>query len=649
MKSKTKQTLVEIHDQIKQSIKTEALKSEAEAISKIKTDPKYFYSYSNQKMKCKSGIGPLIDAEGTLQHDDKVMADILQNQFCSVFSDTNNPKKTINDIDVHYDEPLEDIHLTIEDIDKALKEVKPHSSGADDDMPAILLKKCSNTINYPLLLIWKESLSSGYVYPQYKQQIITPLHKKDSKTAAENYRPICPTSHSCKTCECVVRDKILEHLVKNNLLCKHQHGFRRGHSCLTQLLNHINFVLTGFILNQDTDCIYLDFAKAFDKVDHELLIHKLKCYGIQGNLLKWITSFLSDRSQRVSINGTHSYASKVRSGVPQGTVLGPLLFLIFINDMNTCIKHSVISFFADDTRIKKSISSIADLQHLQEDLNSVVKWTAENNMMLHERKFEYLNHSTGQCKLLKELPFTSELYQYTTPSGIVISPTNSVRDLGVKITPELSWSPYIDDMVSSANRMSSWILSVFSSRDKTSMLTLYKSLVRSRLEFSCPLWTPNKMEDIIKLEQVQRNLTSKIAGYSDLHYWDRLTALKLMSLQRRRERYCILHLHKVLHNTVTSDLGITTYYSERRGLLVNIPSILKGTKSKHQSLYDSSFTVLAPRLWNSLPKFIRGEDRFESFKSKLTSYMLSLPDQPPIAGDPSGNSILQLGGLIERH
>ena len=333
----------------------------------------------------------------------------------------------------------------------------------------------------------------------------------------------------------------------------------------------------------------------------------------------------------------------------EGTVLGPLLFLIFINDMNTCIKHSVISFFADDTRIKKSISSIADLQHLQEDLNSVVKWTAENNMMLHERKFEYLNHSTGQCKLLKELPFTSELYQYITPSGIVISPANSVRDLGVKITPELSWSPYIDDMVSSANRMSSWILSVFSSRDKTSMLTLYKSLVRSRLEFSCPLWTPNKMEDIIKLEQVQRNLPSKIAGYSDLHYWDRLTALKLMSLQRRRERYCILHLHKVLHNTVTSDLDITTYYSERRGLLVNIPSILKGTKSKHQSLYYSSFTVLAPRLWNSLPKFIRGEDRFESFKSKLTSYMLSLPDQPPIAGDPSGNSILQLGGLIERH
>ena len=123
-------------------------------------------------------------------------------------------------------------------------------------------------------------------------------------------------------------------------------------------------------------------------------------------------------------------------------------------------------------------------------------------MMLHEKKFEYVNHSTGESKLLKELPFTSELYQYTTPSGTLISPVTSVRDLGVKIKPDLSWSPHIDDIVDSANKMSSWILSVFSSRDTETMLTLYKTLVRSRVEYSCPLWTPSKIEDIAKLEQV---------------------------------------------------------------------------------------------------------------------------------------------------
>ena len=180
------------------------------------------------------------------------------------------------------------------------------------------------------------------------------------------------------------------------------------------------------------------------------------------------------------------------------------------------------------------------------------------------------------------------------------------------------------------------------------MLTLYKTVVRSRVEYSCPLWTPSKGEDIAKLEQVQRHFTAKISGYKDLHYWDRLSGLHLMSLQRRRERYCLLHLHKVIYNEVANDLNIKTQYNDRRGLSVTIPPILKTTKAKYQTLYDNSFTVFAPRLWNTLPKSIRDVEKFETFKSKLTAYMLSLPDQPPITGEPSGNSILQHAGLTER-
>ena len=637
---------MEILDKIKQSINNEYLESEKEAVNKIQTDPKYFYNYSSQKMKCKSGIGPLL-YENSLHYDDKSMADILQRQFCSVFSDPDNPNKELYDIDAEFDEPLTEINITIEDIDKALKEIKPHSSSTNDDMPAILMKKCSATINYPLLLIWSQSLESGYVYPQYKQQIITPLHKKESRAIPENYRPICPTSHSSKTCERIVRDRIVDHLVRNNLLCKHQHGFRRGHSCLTQLLNHINIVILNFINNTDTDCIYLDYAKAFDLVDHELLIHKLQCYGIQGSLLAWIKSFLTDRYQTVSVNGTHSYKSKVKSGVPQGTVLGPILFLVYLNDIDKCIKHSFISCFADDTRVSMGISDSADVKHLQEDLNQVIQWTSKNNMKLHEKKFQYVNHNCGDSKLLEELPFTSELHEYITPNGTILSPIDSVRDLGIKVTQSLSWSPHIRNIVDGANKMAAWILSVFSTRDREVMMILYKSLVRPRVEYSCPLWDPKKIGDIILIEQVQRHFTSLIEHLQELTYYERLNRLKLMSLQRRRERYSILHLHKIIYQSVTSDLNITTNYSPRRGLFVNIPPILKGTKAKFQTLRDSFFTVSAPQLFNSLPQSIRDEEVYETFKSKLTTYLLNIPDHPPISGESSRNSVLHYAGWVE--
>ena len=649
VKSQTKNKLVEIHDENKKLIYQESSSSEKEAIKKIRDDPRYFFSWSNRKKKLKTGVGPLLDKSGVLQHDDKTMADLLQDQFCSVFSNPENPDKIFNDINVEYDKPLEDITITPDNIDKAIKEIRIHSSGADDDIPAILIKKCSATLNYPFQKMWQDSLNNGYICQQFKKQIICPIYKKGSKASPANYRPVCPISHTIKTCERVVRDKIVDHLERNNLLCSCQHGFRKGRSCLSQLLHHIDIVHKNFLDNKDTDCIYLDYAKAFDKVDHQILLHKLKCYGITGKLLAWIKAFLSNRTQCVSINGTHSYSSEVRSGVPQGTVLGPILFLIFINDIDSCINHSFVSSFADDTRVKKAISTTSDVKDLQEDLNSVVKWSIENNMILHQDKFEYVNHSTGEAKLLKELPFNNEYYQYTTPDGTSLSPIETVRDLGVQISSDLSWSPHIETITDAARQMSAWILSVFESRDEELMLTLYKSLIRSRLEFSCPLWSPTKVEDIVKLEQIQRQFTSKISGYKDLHYHDRLKLLNLMSLQRRRERYYLLYLHKMLHGVVPNDIGVSFRICGRRGLCADIPPIQRHSKAKFQSKFDSSFSVLAPRLWNTLPKQIRGEEKFEKFKSSLTRYLLSIPDEPPIQGVQSDNSLLQLAGLIEGH
>ena len=411
----------------------------------------------------------------------------------------------------------EDLHFTQADIVKAIKEIDESSACGPDDIPAIVLKRCCNTISEPILYIWEQSFETAIIPQLYKEQIITPIHKKGSRAKPEEYRPVSLTSHVIKTFERVMRDIIVDFLERNVIIWANQHGFRKGRSCLTQLLHHVDDILNNFTLNQDTDSIYLDFAKAFDKVDHNLLLKKLQRYGFQGRLLNWIEAFLTGRQQRVVVNGKLSFLAWVLSGVPQGTVLGPILFLIFINDMNSCILHSILRSFADDTRIMRAIKTTEDSALLQEDLNRVIKWASDNNMLLHQDKFEVLNHSTGKNALLKQLPFTSELYCYQTTEG-TLYPQDSVKDLGVLITTDLRWTPHIRSIAKKATSMSAWVFSVFQNRSVEAMLTLYKTMVRSHLEYCCPLWNPSKIGDIQILETVQRSFTSRIHGFQHLDY-----------------------------------------------------------------------------------------------------------------------------------
>ena len=205
----------------------------------------------------------------------------------------------------------------------------------------------------------------------------------------------------------------------------------------------------NYLNGYDTDSIYLDYTKAFDKVDHALLIKKLQRYGIHSTIINWVESFLTNRSQQVVIDGHLSLAALIISGVPQGTVLGPILFLIFINDIASCIKDSTIRCFADDTRVSKAITCEQDVKVLQKDLNAVMDWSANNNMSLHEDKFEYLCHSASKSNILRQLPFVCEFYQYKT-SVDFLSPVYQLRDLGVLVSHDLSWSAHIHNIADKA-------------------------------------------------------------------------------------------------------------------------------------------------------------------------------------------------------
>ena len=625
------------HVKIRDAINTTLQNREELAASKVKQNPKYFYSYAKKFSKKKSNISMLFDENQNICSDPKKIADLLQQQFLSVFSD---PSKTDMDAasfpppDITYPFTDDILEFSVSDVIEAIDEIKPNASSGPDEIPVTLLKNCKSTLAVPIHLLWSKSLASGEVPSFYKYSNVFPLHKKDSKALASNYRPISLTSHIIKVFERILRKKLVLHLEMNNLICGKQHGFRSGRSCLTQLLHHFDDVLESLTNNADFDSIYLDYAKAFDKVDHKLLIKKLHLYGFNTKIIKWIESFLSDRKQAVVVDGHLSFLALIISGVPQGTVLGPILFLIFINDIEHCINDSIIRCFADDTRVSKSISCENDVSALQSDLNSVMQWSERNNMALHKDKFEYMCHRPSRKNTLElaELPFVAELHQYSVAEGNSLPPVGQLRDLGVLVSDDLSWTPHIKSIANKARQKAAWVLSVFQTRSPVIMLTLYKSMVRCLLEYCCPLWHPSKISDIQELESVQKAFTARISGMCDIHYWDRLQRLSLMSLQRRRERFIILHMWKILNMHTSNDINVQFVSRPRLGNLAIVPSACRFSSVANRSLYESSFSVIGPKLWNAMPYHLNVISDQELFKSQLTQFLLSLPDTPPIRG-----------------
>ena len=615
---------------------------ELRAIENIKQNPRYFYSFAKNAAKKKCSIGPLLNTDNSLTCDPKEMADILQQQYVSVFSTPDNPELDYTEPPLVTDTTFENFNFTQNDIEAAIDDISKFASGGDDDIPAFVLKECKTSVSYPIFLYWTESLKAGHISARYKSQLISPIHKKGSRGLAENYRPVSLTSHVIKIFERVFRKNLVSYLESNNLICDNQHGFRKGRSCLSQLLIHMDDILTSIQDGDSVDCIYLDFSKAFDKVDHNKLLSKVRQLGIKGRVYDWIKAFLYNRHQEVVVSGVKSELMQVLSGVPQGSVLGPILFLIYVNDMHKCVSHSTLRSFADDTRLSAKISCLKDCELLQHDLEKVVDWSRSNNMVLHEKKFELLQHEqthNSVTELLYELPFVRyEVENVYNTSHMILEPSHLVRDLGISVSKNLSWSPHIAMISDGARKTAAWVLSVFQDRSAVVMLQLYKSLIRSKLEFSCPLWNPIKLPDIAKLESVQRSFTSKITTVSHLGYWDRLKSLGLMSLQRRRERYDMLYMWKILNGSVPNDLGITFKFNSRSGIKAVVPSLRHASTAASTNLFESSFHVRGCNLWNKLPAHINTATSLATFKSQLDTLIRQIPDQPPVAGYPTATS-----------
>ena len=423
---------------------------------------------------------------------------------------------------------------------------------------------------------------------------------------------------------------MISHLEENNLLPEGQHGFRSKRSCLTQLLNYWDNIIDHLEEGKGVDVVYTDFAKAFDKCETGVLLHKLKECGVRGKAGCWLAAFLDPavRKQAVGVDGRLSELVSVLSGVPQGTVLGPCLFLIHLIDIATNLSEGTIaSSFADDTRIQHAVTQVQDCEVLQQDLDNVYTWAEKTGMQFNADKFELLRFWVDRD--------SAPDFDYLAPGGGKIEEKDSLRDLGVRVSSDLKFSYQIDLAVSSANCMVGWALRTFRGRGKYLMLTILRSLVQPRLDYCSQLWSPRDQGSINRLESVQRQFLSKIRDpdLNTKNYWEKLSHLRVFSQERHRERYQIYFLWKVSQGLV-DGYSINFQWSDRRGRLAVPANINRKAATKVKGAKEKSLRVHGAHLFNLLPKSLRNENckDFALFKNHLDIFLSRIPDQPTTPG-----------------
>ena len=480
------------------------------------------------------------------------ICNLFEKYFKSVFE----PYKQTNfNYETHTISSVGKITTSENEVHDTLISLDENKGGGPDGLPSMFVKKCAKSLCVPLTLIFNKSLTDCTFPSRWKNAFVVPIFKGGDANCVSNYRPISKLNIFSKVFERIVHKYMINYIKQDIML--EQHGFLPKRSVETNLVEFVNFIQNAMDLQVQVDTVYTDFSKAFDKINHNILIFKLAKIGVHGDLLRWLTSYVFNRSLLVVVNGHRSTPFPATSGVPQGSLLGPLLFLIYLNDIGQCFKHCNFSLYADDLKVYLSVNSISDCLLLQNDLDRLFSYCLQNELSLNIEKCCFISF-TRNLQIFK--------HNYSL-NNIPLIQSYSMKDLGVVLDSKMTFSLHIDYIVSKANKMLGFILRQcrqFSSF--TAMKMLYYSYVYSKLNYASVVWNPQYNVYKSRLEIVQNNFLRFLRfKESGIYSYTISTSLlrknfKFFSLEARREQSDVIFLFKILNGIVDMPYFLSKIY-----------------------------------------------------------------------------------------